>query len=126
MAPTPTPEPDEPQTPDELLVAALARGVTYEQASTECGLSKRTINRRMANHAFRDRVVSARREWLDLATSAIAAALHEAVDTLKSLMRSGESETARLGAARALVGMLLPLRQSVDFEERLARIEGKR
>jgi hypothetical protein len=49
---------------DEVLVAALAAGASYEEAARAAGVSKSTVRRRMGEAAFRARVFDTRDELL--------------------------------------------------------------
>jgi hypothetical protein len=48
-----------------------------------------------------------------------------AADTLGFLCRKGKSEQVRLGAARALLELGVKLRETVEFEERIAALESR-
>ncbi len=112
-------------TPEDIAVLAIARGSSQTEAASSAGVHRSTVHRWMQSAEFRDRVADARRGILAQATSKLGDRILTAIDTLASLLES-ESEAVKLGAARALVTALLPLRQSVDFEERLARLETNR
>ena len=56
------------------LLMALACGATVEQASRQCGLTDRTIYRRLKNPAFKAQIAQMRREMVKRAAGAMAAA----------------------------------------------------
>jgi hypothetical protein len=88
---------------DSALVAALAAGMTYADAARVAGVSERTARRRMEDEPFRSQVTAARGDLVQRAVGRASDSLVEAVETLQDLMRSASSESARLGAARALL-----------------------
>jgi hypothetical protein len=55
----------------------------------------------------------------------LADASTEAVDTLRSLLHA-EAESVKLGAARAILELGNKLRDAVEVEERLARLEERK
>jgi len=114
-----------PPSDDDQLIAALARGASYQEAANECGICKRTVTRRMTDAGFRLRVDEARRDWLTIAVSKLSSALGEIVETLLQMSRDGESETTRFHAARTLFSSLIPLRGQLDIEARIAALEAR-
>src|SRR4051794_17663696 len=87
---------------DSALIAALAAGRTVEDAARRAHVSPSTVARRQRDPEFVARVDASRRAMWETAISQAAAASTEAVSTLRDLL-SGESPSARLGAARALL-----------------------
>lgn len=113
----------EAQDSDELLVAALARGLTHEDAAQQAGISRSTVTRRMAIGDFRERVNNARRELLTRSAAMLAESIATAIETLKKLMSESESETVQLGAAKAILQTLLPLNAQFNLEDRITALE---
>jgi hypothetical protein len=72
----PTPE------QDQVLVAALAGGATYDRAGAAAGLSERTVRRRMADPAFRARVREASSELASAVAARLTASSVTAADRL--------------------------------------------
>lgn len=107
---------------DEILALTLARGATAEQAAEEAGCSLRTVRRRLAGQAFRDRITALRGEMVARASAKLADASSEAAEALAGLLRS-EDESVRLRAARAILETGSRLREMVDLEERLKALE---
>jgi hypothetical protein len=89
---------------DEIVVAALAAGMTYREAGGEAGLSERTVRRRMGDSAFRARVAEQRQEHAERVRGLLLNAAPAAAATLAKLAAEAESESVRLGAARATLG----------------------
>jgi AcrR family transcriptional regulator len=111
------------QNADFVLVAALAGGRTVCDVAAAVGVSERTIYRRLESADFRRRVGDARAEMVQRAVGQLADASAEAVTTLRALVTAAESETVRLGAARAVLELGSKLRESVELEERVRRLE---
>jgi hypothetical protein len=88
---------------DSALIAALAAGMTYADAAQAAGVSARTARRRMNEEPFRSQMAVARADLVERAVGRASDSVVDAVDTLRELMHSASSETARLGAARALL-----------------------
>ena len=93
---------------DDLLVAALASGRSYREAGAAAGISERTVRRRMADPAFRGKVVELRGAEIDRTRGLILREAPAAVATLSRLAAGAESETVRLAAAKAILGLSLP------------------
>src|SRR5258707_15588427 len=87
---------------NELLLISLACGSTIEAAAAKAGLSKRTVNRRLEDPAFRQQLQEFRANMLERASAMLGAAAMEAVKTLLSLMERSIPHSTRLGAARAV------------------------
>lgn len=107
---------------EELLVAALAAGAGVVEASRRSGLSRRTVSRRLADPEFRREVQEARSRTVDAALGRITESLSAAADALQALLASS-SDAIRLGAARAIFEVCGKMRDSVEFEARLAVLE---
>lgn len=107
---------------DEALALAVASGRTLRDAAVAAGIGERTATRRLADPAFRRRVTELRGDMVDRALGKLADGMAEAADCLRRLL-SASSETARLGAARALLELGAKLRESVELEQRLQALE---
>lgn len=107
---------------DERLAYHLARGVSQKEAARRAGCSPRTCARKLAAQDFRRRVEAIRSKLMADAIGQLAGSFPVAVRTLRRLCKS-QSETMQLGAARALVALILPVRQQTDLESRLNELE---
>ncbi len=107
---------------DDGLVTALAAGRTYEDAATAAGCSARTVDRRMLNPGFRRRVQDLRAATFTRTAALLVDAAAEAVGELRDLMRTADSHSARVTAARALVTLAPVWRDAVEIEARLAEL----
>lgn len=117
-----------------LLVTALARGDSYATAAQELGVSVRTVERRVADPAFRALLSEALRDAVADGARRLVASIPAAVDTLAALL--GEEASAkpgastRLKAAQATIELAERLTGSqavlVQVLGRLARLEKSR
>jgi hypothetical protein len=100
-------------------VVALLQNVTVAGASRESGIPESTLYRWLAQPAFKAEYRRQRRMLFErtvgLAQRASTTAMSEVID----IMRSGESEYARLAAAR----IILELARETDVEQRVTEIE---
>lgn len=88
---------------DDMLIAALVIGMTYEQAARHAGCSLSTVNRRVAEPEFRMRLVEAKGDAMDrLLGTSIAAAQAGTRYLLEVVQSADESTTHRVRAAIAL------------------------
>lgn len=107
---------------DELLVSALAVGKTRDEAALAANVSPTTVSRRLANPEFKQRIQRIRGELIAAALGKVSDSMSAAADTLRSLL-TAESESIRLGAARAILDAAVKLREAANIEERLASLE---
>ena len=110
---------------DTELLLALACGASVENAAQKAGLSRRTVFRRLAAPAFRAQVTEMRAAMVQRAAGMFSAAGLPAIKTLTTLQESASSEAVRLGAARATIELGCRLRETVEWAERLATLEGR-
>lgn len=106
----------------DVLVAALAAGASATAAAKTAGLSRRTVQRRLADPAFRKRVEDANAEIASRAVSKLLAASTRAVDTLTALLTS-DMDFARLAAARSILELGAKLRRDDDLVARIEALE---
>jgi hypothetical protein len=107
---------------DEALALALASGQTLRAGAAAAGVAERTATRRWADPAFRRRVGELRGELVGRALGRMADGMADAADVLRQLL-AAQSESVRLGAARALLELGVRLRESVELESRLVELE---
>lgn len=103
-------------------IAALAQGQTTAQAAEAAGVSTRTIQRWVHDTEFALDVRDARKDLLQHAVGRLAAGAAQAVDTLLAALDDKDTRN-RVQAARVLLDTLLPLRESLELEERIAALE---
>jgi hypothetical protein len=109
---------------DGLLAAGLAAGLTVATAAGKAGMSERSAYRRLAGDSFRRQVTEARAAMVERALGQTADGMAAAARTLRRLLQS-DSDSVRLGAARALLELGVKLRDTVEMEQRLAALEGQ-
>ena len=102
---------------------ALACGATVEAAARQCGLSDRTVYRRLQDHEFKKRLENVRTDMIQRSAGMLTAAAGEAVRTLLSLQKDAIPAAVRLGAARAILEVGMKIRQIVEIEQRPAELE---
>jgi hypothetical protein len=110
---------------DAALALALACGATPESAAQKADVSLRTAYRRLADAAFRAQVDEVRAEVMRRSTDMFTAAGLSAIKTLMTLQDSAESESVRLGAARAVIELGCKLREKTETTARIAALEGE-
>lgn len=108
---------------EDALLVALACGATVESAARQCGLSERTIYRRLRQSAFQARLQGVRSDMVGRAAAMLTAAGLESVRTLLELQKPAVSAAVRLGAARAVLEIGLKMREVVELEQRMATLE---
>jgi hypothetical protein len=108
---------------EDALLMALACGATVEAAARQCGLSDRTVHRRLSDPGFRQRLQQVRSDLVQRTTGALTAASTEAVRTLLELQKGPTPAAVRLGAARSVLEIGLKLREAAAVEERMAEME---
>jgi hypothetical protein len=104
------------------LAMALAGGCTATAAAERFGISRKTVQRKLAKPAFRRIVWNLRQQMVAAAVGRMADHMTLAADALVKLLDS-EDPAVRLRACRAILGLGLRLRDSVDVEERLCLLE---
>ncbi len=89
-----------------------------------CGLSERTVRRRVATPTFQAALRSARRETLRRTTDILATAGLDAVRALALLATESTSPaTVRRAAARDLLELSLRVREQLELVERIEELE---
>jgi len=107
---------------EDSLLLALACGATLDAAARQCGVSERTIYRRLEDPKFKKRLERVRADMVGRTSGMLTAAGCEAIRTLLTLQKDS-TPTVRLGAARTTLEIGLKMRQMVDLEQRMAELE---
>jgi hypothetical protein len=110
------------QNADDWLILELAAGKTVAEAAGVAGLGERTVYRRLDDPAFRQRVADGRAAFVAQALAKLSEASGRAVQTLVTLLEA-EADSIKLGAARSILDLGMKLREAVEIEERLRRLE---
>ncbi len=104
------------------LAMALAAGATATAAAEQFGISRKTVQRKLAKPAFRQMVAKLRGQMLAAAVGRMADNMSLAADSLVKLL-ADDNASIRLRAARAILGIGHRLYDAVDLEQRLCKLE---
>jgi hypothetical protein len=107
----------------EQLIAALLSHPTIEAAAKSVGISDATAWRWMKTPEFQAAYRQARREAMRQTTARLQEAAAEAVDALREVQRTGESESARVSAARTILDQAIKAADLEDVQMRLEALE---
>jgi hypothetical protein len=108
---------------DEMLLSLLACGATAEVAAHKAGVSRATVQHRLKDSSFQQRLQDLKADMVKRSSATLTAAAGEAIKTLLSLQGSSIPHAVRLGAARTILEIGIRMREVVDAEERLAALE---
>jgi len=121
------PENDSLRPKQKAAALALAAGHSQEEASREFGAGTRMIKTWLATQStFPWRIPELCSEMTVRALDKLVEGMVSAAETLGFLCREGKSEMVRLSAARAVLELATKIRETVELEERIAALEGRR
>ena len=106
---------------DEIVVAALAAGFSYEEAGQRANLSGRTVARRMADPGFARLVAERRGEHVVATAGRLTTLGAQAMDAIEGCLEDPSART-RLVAAKLVLDLSLKFRNSHDLELEVAEI----
>ena len=109
------------QDQDEIVIDALARGLSYGRAGELAGVSPRTVRRRMADEAFAREVRTRRTERVSAVTGQLVTASEEAVGVLMQCL-GAEKDGVRIRAATLLLQHSERYRAQSDLQADVAEI----
>ena len=115
-------QPNDTDPRDELLLDALAEGLSYARAGEVAGCSKATVVRRMRDAGFRATVQAARETRAEEASSLVEGLALRAAERVSALV-DAESELVALKAALAVLDRAEQRRQARETGDRLGRLE---
>jgi hypothetical protein len=107
---------------DSFIALALASGTSVTAAAEQAGVDRKTVQRRLADPAFRRMVAEYRSELIASALGRTADNMTRAAETLAAML-DAESPALRIRAARALMTLGMRLRDSVDLNDRMREVE---
>jgi hypothetical protein len=107
----------------DAFVAAMLAHRTVETAAEAVGISHATAYRWLQHPDVIQRLAEARRDAMKAAMSRLQQAASEAVDCLCEVQREGESESARVSAARTILEQALRSVELRDVQERIDKLE---
>lgn len=110
-------------THNDRLLIELATGSTVRDAAQAAGVSEATAFRRLKEPDFIVELNRVRGELWDNAFRKLTAGASTAVETLTELMTEAESDSVKLKAAQLILEQGGKLRESIEFEQRLAVLE---
>lgn len=110
------------QNADDRLIVELAAGKTAAEAAAVAGVAERTVFRRLNAPAFQKCLSDARSAFFAQALAKLAGASGRAVETLVALL-DADADSIRLGAARSILDAGLKLREAVEMEDRIRKLE---
>ncbi|MHB2018692.1 MAG: hypothetical protein ACYCW6_17225 [Candidatus Xenobia bacterium] len=110
----------------DLAIAALLTEPSLRDAATKAGVSERTLFRWQQTPLFRERFAAARRETVRQAIAKLQAISSKAVETLEAVMDDPEAPaTAKVAAAKEILGTSIKAVEMEALEERLGRQKGE-
>jgi hypothetical protein len=107
---------------DEALVNHLASGKSPTDAGEAAGVGRSTVYRRLEDPEFRQQVIEQRALLVESITSRVTVAADAAVQRIEQLL-AADSEYVQLSAARTLLDQMIRLRDVVEFESRIRKVE---
>lgn len=107
---------------DEVLVEALAEGLSYVAAGQLARVSARTVRRRMSDGGLGALVAERRSQRAGQVTGVLVGLAGRAVATLGDCL-AAERPADRIRAAQVVLSELHRFRDQVDLEERLCQLE---
>ena len=111
---------------DEKILAALLESRTITEAAEKSGISRTTIYRRLKDPEFAERYYRARDEMLLVHAANLQGLLEMSVLTYSNAMADESApQQTRVNTADSVIRNCLKLRESIDFEKRLKKIEEK-
>jgi len=103
-------------------IAALISNSTVEAAADEIGITSKTIYRYMQDPAFVEALNAAQDELIQEAKNRLVAGLNVALDTLKTIMETGDQSNKRL-ASVAWIDRTLKVTELTELESRISQLE---
>jgi hypothetical protein len=107
----------------DLFIAALLAHSSIEAAAAAAGISRATAWRWVKDPIVIRRCHEARRDAMNRAIARLQEAATGAVDCLCEIQSKGESESARVSAARCILEQALRAVELGDVQERISRLE---
>jgi hypothetical protein len=107
---------------DEKLIAELAAGKSVQDAAAAAGVVERTVYRRLADGAFRARIMEARARAVASASASLLAGMKEATAVLKSLLAHNDPRIQQR-AAVSLLEIGAKINKDMELERRVDQLE---
>jgi hypothetical protein len=106
---------------DEAILAALLTGCTHEQAAREAGCSRRTVERRLADPAFRARLAEAREQLFNEGVGGLIADMAATRRRLAEHVANADPEVS-LKACNVFYTHLLKARDRGEISAQMAEL----
>jgi len=107
-----------------IAIERLLNGGTVQGAADAAGVSRKTVYKWLSIPAFQEAINNAQAEAMARLSRALIALGGSAIETLGETMSDKTQPPAvRVRAADIVTGRLLTMRESVEFEARLAELE---
>lgn len=113
-------------TRNDRLLLQLAQGLSVRDAAKQAGVSEPTVFRRLKEPDFISELTRLRGQLWDDALRKLTASACKAVERLAQLMNDADSENVKLKAAQLILEQGSKLRETVEFEQRLAALENQK
>jgi hypothetical protein len=112
---------------DDQLVNALLAARTIAAAARRCGVSRRTVERRLADVGFQTKFTEARSKLVSNARDRLTANAGGAAEILKTIYQDKRAaHGARVSAASQTIRLCLETYEIFELEERIRRLEEHR
>lgn len=108
---------------DAPLAAALAAGLSHEQAGVAVGLSRATVTRRLRNPDLRTRVEELRGDHGRRLADRLGRLSDRACDALERNLTGAAPPAQQVQSARAVLDGALRHREATEIEQRLRDLE---
>jgi hypothetical protein len=109
----------------DAFISAMLTAKTTEDAARRAQIGVATAYRWLADHAIARRLAEARKEAMARCMTRIQQAANQSIDTLCHIQTSGESESARVTAARIILEMALHTVELQSLQERVDALEAR-
>jgi hypothetical protein len=117
-------ENDELTTKQKAAIAALIAGSSYGEAATAASVHSNQITRWMREPAFLAALRAAEGEKLQAVTRSLVTLADKAADALKGVLDDSTARSSsKIRAADVILSHLINLRELVDLEERIRKLE---
>ncbi len=107
----------------EKAIAALLSERSGRAAAQKVGVSEKQLYRWMTLPEFSAALKDAESQLLDAASRVLLIGVNDALETLRALMTSAESEAVKRQAASDWLAKLLQVKELADLEKRVAALE---
>ena len=101
----------------------ISQGLPLGDVANQVGVSERTLRRRLSDPEYQAKIGKLRAEYLAEAVGMLTQSSTTAVTTLVELATTAKSETARLGAAKAILEYAVSIGENLEVRQRISALE---